>query len=571
LEVLRNSFPAICNEMSAILRRTAHNMMIYEIRDYSCALVNEKGEIISQNIGGVSHFIADLGVVVKDALQRYEGKIYEGDVFITNSQQVCGQHLNNILVYTPFFYKDELLGFSMVRAHWIDVGGLSTGWGASYKVLDPWMEGLQLDQLKLYEKGNLDRKLLKIIMDNIRYPQFSKGDLNSQISACKFGLRRLQELFDKYGVATVRKAIEIIFDQTEQRCRAVVDKIPDGTYEAESFWDHDGYDRDQPLRIHVSVVVDGSDMTIDFTGTAAQRRGSINSRTLAAGRIAYKALTTPLEPINEGDFRALKVIVPEGSVMMARFPAPMSAWSAIIPTAVDTVFKSLAPALKDRIPAAHHGTLGSPITFFGLNPLTGRPFIAQSLEGGGWGGRPHEDGESAALSICQGDVRNASVEAMEMKTPIIVVERKLVTDSGGPGKFRGGLAVQVRVRPLADGYWNLQRPGKFKFPPWGLWDGMSGAPPEYLVKTPNDDSYQSVDDDLVWLPTQSEVIIRSAGGGGWGDPLERDPEKVAIDVKEGYVSVESARRVYGVVLKDDGTVDYVSTEKLRLQMRKRGR
>jgi len=568
VEVLRNSFPAICDEMAAVLRRTAYNMMIYEVRDFTCALVNNKGEIISQNIGGVSHFLADLGVVVKDVIKRYGDDIYEGDVFITNSQHICGQHLNNVLIYTPFFYNDELLAFTMARAHWVDVGGLSTGFGASYKVLDPWMEGLQLDQLKLYEKGVLDRKLLKVIEDNIRFPQFSRGDLNAQITACNYAKRRLTEIFKRYGRDTVLKTIDIIFDNTERRCRAVVSKIPDGAYEAESYWDHDGYDRTESVKIHVLVVVSGSDMCIDFSGSSSQRKGAINSRTLAAGYIAYKVLTIPDEPINEGSFRALKVVIPEGSVMMAKYPAPMSAWSAIIPTAVDTVLKALAPALKELIPAAHHGTLGMPLTFVGTDPRTGRRFVVQSLEGGGWGGRPFEDGESATLSICQGDVSSASIESMEMKFPILIESKRLITDSGGAGKYRGGLGVEVKAIPLVDGYWNLLRPGRYNHPPWGLWGGCNGSPPEYLVKKANEKSYYSMDEDLVWLPANSEVVIRSAGGGGWGDPLDRDPEMVLIDVLEGFVSPQKAKELYGVIFKDDNkTIDYEETLKLREELK----
>ncbi|MCL6564607.1 MAG: hydantoinase B/oxoprolinase family protein, partial [Firmicutes bacterium] len=215
LEVIRNGLPAICNEMSADLQRTSYNMMIYEVRDYCCALLSPDGELLSQNVGGVSHFVADLGVVIRDGVEKY-GKdgFSPGDVLITNHQAVAGQHLNNIVIYTPFFYEGRLEAFAVVRAHWIDVGGLSTGFGAS-RVVDPWQEGLQLDQLKIYEAGRVNQVLLKVIRDNIRFPESSLGDMRSQIAACNLGMRRLEELYRKYGGTTVHAAIQQIFQESE--------------------------------------------------------------------------------------------------------------------------------------------------------------------------------------------------------------------------------------------------------------------------------------------------------------------------------------------------------------------
>ena len=200
LEVIRNALPAVANEMAADLQRTSYNMMIYEVRDYCTALLDTKGELISQNVGGVSHFVADLGVLVTDGMARYGADGFKpGDVVITNHQAVAGQHLNNVVIYMPYFYQGELLMFLMVRAHWIDVGGTSTGFGAGATVADPWLEGLQLDQLKIYEEGKLNETLYRVIKDNIRFPESSLGDMKSQMAACRLAARRLDELFDKYG------------------------------------------------------------------------------------------------------------------------------------------------------------------------------------------------------------------------------------------------------------------------------------------------------------------------------------------------------------------------------------
>src|ERR1700676_2515451 len=393
LEVIRNALPAVANEMAVDLQRTSYNMMIYEVRDFCTALIDTKRQLISQNVGGVSHFVADLGVIITDGMKRYGAKGFEpGDVLITNPQAVAGQHLNNIVIYMPYFYRGELLMFSMVRAHWIDVGGSSTGFGAGPQVVDPWFEGLQLDQLKIYEPGKLNETLYRVLKDNIRFPESSLGDMKSQMAACRLAVRRMQELFDKYGKDTILDAIAQIFDETERKCRNVVEKLADGVYEAGSFIDDDGVKRGERVPIHAKVTVDHGSMTIGLSATSGERKAAINSRTYAGARVAYKALTGPLEPVNEGSFRALKVIIPEGNIMMARYPAPMSGWSLIVPTVVDTIIKALGKAMPDRVPAGHHGLLGGSVVFFGVHPKTQRRFVVQSLEGGGWAEDPAKTG-----------------------------------------------------------------------------------------------------------------------------------------------------------------------------------
>ncbi len=564
LEVIRNALPAITNEMSYVLQRTSFNMMIYEVRDYCCGLIDVDGNLMSQNIGGVSHFVADLGTVIKDGVNRYGKDGFKpGDVIITNHQRVAGQHLNNVVIYTPFFFKGELICFPIVRAHWVDVGGVSTGFSAA-NAIDPWMEGLQIDQIKLYEEGNLDEKVWRLIKDNIRYPESSIGDLNSQIAACRLAERRLEELLKRYGPEVVKEAVNKIFEQTEYRCRSIVNEIPDGTYEAESLFGTGPLDQNEPLRINVKVIINGTDMTIDLTGCSSQRKTPINARTLAGARVAYKCITMPFDPVNEGSFRALNVVIQEGNYMMARYPSPMASWGRTIPTVVDTIFKALAPVMPDKIPAGHLGVLGGTVIFFGENPKTGERFVTQSIEGGGWGGRPWEDGESASVSVCQGDVRNAPIEKMELKWPIIVESRELRQDSGGPGKFRGGLGVVTKVRNLVEGRWTLSDTGREDYPPWGLWNGKPGAPSCNLLRLPDEKEPKRVNVIRQWVPANSEAYIITAGGGGWGDPMERDPERVRWDVVEGFVSLNSALEEYAVAI-DPVTLEiyWQETERLR--------
>jgi N-methylhydantoinase B len=570
LEVLRNALPAVANEMAADLQRTSYNMMIYEVRDYCTALLDTNGELISQNVGGVSHFVADLGVLVVDGMKRYGRDGFKpGDVVITNHQAVAGQHLNNVVIYMPYFYRGELLMFCMVRAHWIDVGGQSTGFGAGATVADPWLEGLQLDQLKIYEEGKLNETLYRVIKDNIRFPESSLGDMKSQMAACRLAARRMDELFDKYGKETILAAISQIFDETEQKCRNVVVQLPDGIYEAEASIDDDGLIRDEEVPIRVKITIKGSDMTIDLSGCSAERKAAINSRTYAGARVAYKALTGPLDPVNEGSFRALKVIIPEGNIMMAKFPAPMSGWSAIVPTVVDTIVVALAKAMPDRVPAGHHGLLGGSVVFFGLHPKTKRRFIVQSIEGGGWGGRPFEDGESATVSVCQGDVRNGSIEGIELKCPVLVESRALRPDSCGAGRYRGGLGLDMKVRNLVEGKWNFERTRRSKCPPWGIAGGTAGEPGGNLLKLPGEKAFKWITGANIPVPLNSQAIVRTGGGGGWGDPLERDAALVAADAAEGLISRRAARELYGVVLQGSMALDESATQRLRNQLRSR--
>jgi len=574
VEVLRSALPAIADEMSYVLKRTSYNMMIFEVGDYSCAILDKEGNLLAQNGGGVSHFLADMGVVIRDGMQRIK-TFAPGDVVLMNHQAVCGQHLNNMCVYTPFFWKGELYGFTIIRAHWIDVGGYSTGFGAGMAAADPWLEGLQFNQLKIYKAGVPNEELLAMISDNIRYPESSMGDLDAQITACNLGLKRLEELFQKYGEATVGECIERIFAESEAHCRQVIAEFADGSYEFETEFDDSAAAQDGPIRIHVKVTVAGSDMTIDLSGCSKQRNSAINSRTLAAPYIAYKALTSPVDPVNEGSFRALKVILPEGSFMMAKFPVPMASWSTALPSVIDAIIAAMAPARKDVTPAAHKGAMGDALTFFGNDPRTGKRFVVQSTEGGGWGGRPYEDGPSASCTVCQGDVRNGPIESLEQRFPVIVEKRMMRTDSGGAGQFRGGLGLDVQVRNLVTGRWNLTQTGRHRVPPWGLWGGHTGGKPERLLRKPGENDWSSVNANWLQVPPETRAVVRSAGGGGWGDPLARDPLRVIEDIRDGMVSIEAAKSEYGVVATATGKggldavqLDAEATTQLRQEMRR---
>lgn len=562
VEVVRNSLPAAADEMADGLARSSYNMMIYEVRDFSCAILDTEGRLLCQNVGGVSHFVADLGVVVQDAVARFGLDGFRpGDGFIMNHQRVCGQHLNNIVAYAPIFTAGQLFGFAVVRAHWVDVGGMSTGFGAAGGgVTDPWIEGLQIDQLRIQRDGEFDPALLKLVLDNVRYPDSALGDLRAQLAACRAGGQRVEALVERYGIEAVTLSIRRLFADSERRCRRVVADIPDGEYTASSFLDHDLADLDAPLEIAARVVVRGSDMTIDLTGCARQRRSSINSRTRAAAYVAYKAVTAPLEPVNEGSFAGLEVVIDEGNFMMAEFPAPMAKWSIPIPTVVDTILAALAPAMPDRIPAAHHASLGGGIAFFGVDPATNRRFVTQTVEGGGWGGRPDADGQAAAVSVCQGDVRNAPIESLELKYPLVVARRELRSDSGGAGRHRGGLGMTTEIQNLVDGTWSFTVPPREKCPPWGLFGGGPGVPGGIELREGPDQAYQRIGSGRRPVCAGASARIMSGGGGGWGDPADRPLDDLDTDLLDGLVTPEAAEERYGVVVdRSTGLVDRAGT------------
>jgi N-methylhydantoinase B len=569
LEIVRGALIACSNEMGIVLSRTAYNPMVFEVQDFCVGIIDPRGQLVAQNSGGLPIFLADMGVAVLDGINKFGlAGFAPGDAIIMNAPYVCGQHLNNIVVYTPCFVDEELVAFPAVRAHWLDVGGRRVGFG-SVETTEIYEEGLQLRSIKVYRAGKLDENIWQIISDNVRFPESCLGDLRAQLAACRLGERRLTELFQRYGSDTIRDAIEEMWNQSERLARAAVAAIPDGEYRAESFLDNDGQDLAKPVPVRIVVRVRGEEMTVDFSGVADQVKGPINcgpSGGIAAARVAFKALTLPSHPVDEGCFRPLQVILPPGKFLSAQPPAALGLWSIPLPTVIDTVLAAFAAAVPEKIPAAHKGEMGG-FAVYGNDEMSGRRFVCLNMMGGGWGGRPTGDGPSAAVSICQGDVRNTPIELLESRYPLFFEYFSLRGDSGGAGRFRGGLGVELAVRPDYPALvnFNLERT---LCAPWGLLGGHPGTICEARVERDADSSSVSVKKRTRYpISNQDRVVFLTAGGGGWGDPLERKPELVAHDVREGYISPERAAD-YGVVLNAaNGEADLKSTEALRARLR----
>jgi N-methylhydantoinase B len=566
-EVIRSSVVAITDEMKTNLMRTAYNMIIYEAEDFTVGLFDADGDTISIGLG-LPMFIRGLSDAIKAKLKHWgKENIFPGDVLLTNDPQVMGSHLNHMILTLPLFYNGELVAFSSSMGHWQDVGGVL---GAVTR--DIFSEGLQMPFVKIFKAGKQDAELTAIIRNNCRLPEFAMGDFRAQLAAIRTGERRLTQLLQRYGAATFKESVRLIFDQSEKLARAAVEKIPDGTYEAESFMDDDGVNLGKHIPIKVKVEVRRAEMTVDLTGVSPQVAGPYNSGATAgrsASEVAFKFLTTPLFlPINEGSFRPLKLILPPGRIVSATKPAPVRTWMTVPMTVVDTIFKALAHACPDNVLAGHHADLAAPRTF-GLDPKTGRAFhFPSTLSGGGWGALHDRDGQNATFCINDGDTHNTPVEAAEGKGPIFISYRELRRDSGGAGSFRGGLGVAQEVRMLAPGS-VLSAMERTLCPPWGLHGGKDGLANRFSIVR-EDSSLQRFPTGKtighITLDVGDGFLVEVGGGGGFWNPLQRDSERVLADVRSGYVSLEAARRDYGVVVHQSGrrfVIDVQATEELR--------
>lgn len=563
VEIVRRGVIAVTEEMKTNLMRTAYNLIIYEALDFTVGLFTKEGETVSIGLG-LPMFIRGMAETVKAKIRHfgYEN-IHEGDILVTNDAYITGSHLNHFTFTMPVFHEGELIGFTCCMAHWLDVGGtLGT------VTTDIYSEGIQIPILKYRRRGEVNQDLVDIIAMNVRLPEKALGDLRAQIVAVTTGERRYLELVRRYGWPAVRESIRVIMDQSEALARANTASIPDGVYEAESFMDDDGIEIGEPVPIRVRIVKQGDRMTIDLSDVSKQVRGFYNSGVttgIACAQVAFKCLAAPTDyPVNEGSFRPLEVIIPMGTVVSAERPAPMRVWMTYPMTVIDTVFKALAKAIPSRVAAGHHADLVFP-NIHGINPLDGKFYIVGiGPLGGGWGAKASEDGMSATVCMNDGDTHNSPTEQIEAKYPVLVERYALREDSGGAGRFRGGLGCEQVVQALAP----LQlttRIDRMHCKPWGLDGGQDGAGNEIGLRRGGTWQHEFPNAKVfnVRLKPGDAYMIRSGGGGGFGPPESRDPALVARDVREGYVSRAVALDVYRVVLTASGEVDEAATRRLR--------
>ena len=574
IEVIRSSLVAFTDEMKHNLMRTAMSSMIYESEDFTVGLFDADGNTLSIGLG-LPMFIRGLSDAIKAKINHWgRDQIEPGDVLLTNDPQIMGSHLNHMIFTVPVFNDGELIGFSSSMAHWPDVGGVLGG-----ITRDTFSEGIQIPYLKVFRRGVQDMDLTGLIRANCRLPDRAMGDFRAQIACIRTGEQRLTALLRRYGNDAFKAAVQHIFDQSERLARSAVRDIPDGVYEAEAFCDDDGVHIGRTIPIKVRVEIRGEDMTVDLSGVSPQVAGNFNSGKTAghsAAQVAFKFVTSPtLEPINDGSFRPVKVILPPGRIVSATSGAPVRHWMQYPMTIIDTIFRALAPACPDRVMAGHHASLSGIQPMAYIDPLTDQLELrrAGSLggSGGGFGAIWDADGQTATKCINDGDTHNHPVEAGEAKSPIVYTQRALRQDSGGAGRWRGGLGeiTQIEVLQPALVQSHLERT---ICPPWGLFEANDALPNKLWIGK-LDGTVQNFPSGKVH-PMRVEAgetcVTAMGGGGGFGDPLDREPWRVLDDVRNEYVSLESAQRDYGVVVRRTGRdyeVDEGATESVRRKLR----
>ncbi|MGP8432476.1 hydantoinase B/oxoprolinase family protein [Paraburkholderia fungorum] len=571
LEIIRTGLQSIPDLIEEDLTRTAYSPLIYEYKDYAVGLVDAQGRSIALARRGLTLFLTNIiGLAVKDGLEIY-GKdgIKPGDVILSNHAGTIGQHLNNVVMYTPVFSNaGELKAFMAVIVHWIDIGGRYQGSCHGTDTTELAQEGLQLRTVRLYREGVFDQEMMRVIQYNSRRPDMLLGDIAAQHAACVRGRQLMENFLNRYGEETVESAIHAIWRNSAAAAKAAVAKIPEGVYEKSSFLDSDGVNLDDTVKVPIKIVVKDGEFIVDYSEINEELEGPFNSGRNGGGetcaRIAFKYLFSPEEPANEGSFAALRVILPEGKFLSAREAAPMGAYSTPLPTVVDTIIAAMAPVVPDRVAGGHHASFGV-FGFSGRNPTDGSFFSFFDTALGGWGGSQQGDGVGPYKSLIHGDTRDIPVESMEALYPLLVEEYRWRPDSAGPGLFRGGLGLNKTIRATAAIDYNMSFE-RSKCPPWGLSGGGEGEAggAEVLKVDGTKITVQKI--SQIPLVAGDRVIIRTGGGGGFGNAAQRDPQAVLRDVRLGYVTVEHARTVYGVVIASDGEIDVAGTAERRASL-----
>jgi N-methylhydantoinase B len=558
VEILRNLFQACAEDMNAALIRSAYSPIIYEGKDCSVALLDDEGNVLGHS-SGLPIFLGNLEVCVHHTLAvRGRDSIKPGDAYFLNDPYIQGTHINDATIFAPIFWHDELVGFAASRAHWLDIGAKDPG--ATMDSTEVYQEGLRAGPTKIYEDYEPVEDILDLLRRNSRFGDLLMGDLNAQVTACRTGEQRFRSALDRFGLETVRAARDVIFAQSEELEREAIREIPDGVYEAEGCLDDDGINAD-PVWVRVKVTVDDDAVSVDLDGTSPMCQGPVNvgfAQTISAVRVAYKMLINPDRSPDGGSFKTLTVTAPEGSILHAIEPAACQWYFTPLSLLIDLLVKALSPVMYDVVAGAHYGD-SMVIGLTGTDTLRGGGrFYDISPTPGGWGGYSTGDGQDALVNVVNGGFKDIPVEIFETKYPMRIAWKGLRPDSGGPGRQRGGCGLWKKIIVDVDTqlylWWE-----RSKTPGWGLFDGQAGHPPVIEIA-----GSQSVRDcfkvNNLSLRAGDSLTVMTGGGGGFGEPLERDPEAVAADVRDGLVSQESAERDSGVILTGEGLAVAVDVE-----------
>ncbi len=566
LEVIYQSTLEIARELTLNMLRTGYSTIIKESQDFTFAVFDARGRMVAQGIPQPLH-IGPLAAQIQEIRRLYRGKIEPGDAFIVNHPyRACQNHATDVTVISPMFVGKQLTGFIGNIAHKPDLGGKVPGTNSG-DATDLFQEGLLIPPLKLMRRGELNSDLYEMICANTRTPELTWGDINAQVKTNVYGLKKFSELFGKYGVDTVLSCWERWMEICETELRKEIAKVPAGLYGPETdYLDDDGVDLDRPYRITASLEVRGD--TLHFIlDSDPQARGPINLRPCVSRNFiecCVMMVFIPELPVNDGLSRPVRIShPPEGSLLNPRYPAPVNMYVRPSQITTSVIVRVLARAVPGRVPAPGSAAGGS-LSIAGHHPTRGRWYSQYEIFPGGTGARPGSDGVSAMDELVI-NVMNTPVEAVETEFPVRVERYELVTDSAGPGKFRGGLGTRREWRILAEESMINLRTDRFKFSSPGVF-GAKPARPSRASLNPGTPEERPLTSKAANLRLKRGELLswELAGGGGWGQPWERDPERVRQDVLCGYVSLEAARQDYGVVLNpDDLAIDREATSRLR--------
>ncbi len=569
LEVVRASLSGIVQEMQNALFRTGFSTIVRESQDASCALMNASAQVVAQHVVLPLH-IGAFPACCAAVLKEFAGSIAEGDAFLINHPYQGGSpHAPDIAVITPVMVEGELTGFCGSIAHKSDIGGPVPG-SCSGQAREIFNEGLHLPAVRYQTRHAANADLERIIAANSRTPELVLGDIRGQLGADRLGERRLQELAAKFGKAKILACFERLLQSSKARVRAAVAEWPDGRFEAERFVDDDGVELNKPVRIHVAVEKTGDAIHFDFGGSADQTQGPANIRPpLVQAACAY-CLISMIDPhlyVSSGLLDAFTITARAGSVLNPRFPAPVNTYNPTVHAVVDAVYEAMSHIVPGKVRADGSGSRS--IILGGRSTYTGKGYVQYEIIGGGAGARATKDGASGT-TVNQSNAKIAPVEIIESEFPTRMLRFELIRDSGGAGAFRGGLGIRREYLNLEDARFSI-RSAKHVIPPNGCNGGRPGRTGDIWIN-PDTDGAKRLPTRYADYPLKQGDVFRldTPGGGGYGDALEREPERVLADVCEGTVSVEAAASEYGVVIRrdrDGWAIDRSATERRRTKMK----
>jgi N-methylhydantoinase B len=548
IEIVSNGLRSISDETFMALMKSAYSTNIKERRDHSTALCDYKGRLITQAEASLPIHIASMTGLMRHLLADFANDIEEGDIFISNDPHVAGgTHLPDINMAAPVFHRRKLVGFMCNIAHHADVGGMVPGSMAG-GMSEIYQEGLRLPVVKLFRRGELQEDLLKVILLNVRVPHERRGDYFAQVAACRLGERRLHEIFAAHGAETMLATFDEIIERTSKRMKAAVATIPQGTYSFSDVMDDDGMGtRDIPICVRIDVNPGGR-IRFDFAGTSKRVTGNINvtlNATQAAVCYTLKALLDPDVPNNQGMLDLPEIVAESGSLLNASFPAPVAARANTCQRIIDVIIGALADALPTLVVGAANGA-NTTAVFSGVDPRTNAHYVYLETLGGGFGGRATKDGTDG-VQVHITNTSNLPVESIEMEYPLLVESYSLIEDSGGPGRFRGGMGLRRAIRPVEHSCTFNGAIERSTHKPWGVFGGGSGAAGRFLhVTADGKPKALPTKPSGVLVPDKETIIVESPGAGGYGPPSERSPEAIVADEASGKFSKNYIDQCYSV-------------------------